>query len=71
MAEQRESNFFFDHPALVATVLTLGILAAFLGAIYNSAKGHGGGHDPAHAGSAHPSGAPAAAGGSSKPASGH
>lgn len=63
MAEQRESNFFYDHPALVATVLTMGILAGFLGAIYSSAKGHGGGHgDPAHSGSAHPSAAPGASG---------
>lgn len=68
MADQRESNFLYDHPALVAVVVTLGILGVFLGAIANAAAGHGGGHDAAHSGSAHPSGAPAA---SSKPTTGH
>lgn len=70
MADQRESNFFYDHPALIATVVTIGIAAAFLGAIYVNTAGHG--HHKAGHGSAHPSAsapAGAAPAGSAKPAS--
>lgn len=58
-AKQAESNFAYEHPALVATVITLLIAGTFLGAVWSSAKGHHGGAHGA-AGSASASGHPAA-----------
>ncbi len=68
MAAQRtESNFFYDHPALVATIVTIGIIGAFLGAVISSAGGHHeGGEHGAQSGSAHPGAAPAGSGGAAK-----
>lgn len=43
-----ESNFAYDHPALVATVVTLIVAGAFIYAIYASAVGHHGPTPGAH-----------------------
>lgn len=61
------SNFFYEHPALISTVVAIGIAGAFIGALYVSAQGH---HGPAAHGSAHPaaSGAPAASSPAGAPA---
>ncbi|MBK6520455.1 MAG: hypothetical protein IPM79_14295 [Polyangiaceae bacterium] len=63
-AKHAESNFAYEHPALVATVVTIAIALSFLGALYASA---GGGHHDAGAHGAAGS-ASAAAPGSAKPA---
>jgi len=39
-APQPEYSFPLKHPALVATVVTIAIAAAFLGALYINATGH-------------------------------
>ena len=54
-AKRREANFFYDHPALVATVVTMALIGGFIGAIYASTAGH-------HAPGGHPRAKPAASG---------
>jgi len=69
-----ESNFAYDHPALVATVVTLFIAGAFIFAIYLSATGHhaGASHGAGSShGSALPAGSAPAGSAGAKPAPAH
>jgi hypothetical protein len=39
-AHATESNFFLDHPGVVATLFAIVVAAGFIGAIYTNVTGH-------------------------------
>ncbi len=49
-APEPDLPFHLQHPALVATVVTIALIAGFLGALYQSAQGH---HGPSHGAAPH------------------
>ncbi|HTJ83708.1 MAG TPA: hypothetical protein VL400_18440 [Polyangiaceae bacterium] len=67
-------NFVYNHPALVAVLMSLVIGGVFLRAVFAAAEGHEGGHEHATAEHAAPGGSGAAhapGSGSAKPAGEH